>query len=801
MLSIFKKEVASYFNSLIGYLAIALFLLITGLILWVFPETSIIDAGYASLDGFFTLAPYLLIFLIPAISMRTIAGERAESTFDLLFSRPNSIKDIIIGKYLGIICIGTLAILPSIIYAVSLYFIAYPKGNIDIGATVGSYLGLLFLVCCFSAISIFCSTLTKNSIIAFLLGIFLSFIGFYGLEELSQLSAIELIETTLKHIGIQTHYESISRGVLLINDIIYFTTVSALFLLFSIGHLNKGFRARRRTFTTYAIALVLFFVLNLGVANLSTIRIDFTEDNRFTLSNKSKQLLNNLEQPIHITLFLDGKLPSGFERLKQSTIDMIRDMQAYSKGRLTMNILNPLEGNQDEQQQFTEALIDRGIYPTNLSVKTDQGFSQKLIFPSAVVSTEQQEIAINLLQQKAGITPEEVLNNSVQNLEYALLSAISQAIKKESDFIGFTEGHGEPTDLELYDAMHSLPAGNQVGRVNLDSVTYESLQQLRILFIVKPTKPFSESEKYKIDYFIRHGGSVVWAIDQIDASLEYLKENGSQPLIGRQLNIDDQLFMYGFRINYNIIADLNCSQIPLTIGNIGNQAQIELVPWYFYPILMPTSNNPILKNLDGISTQFISTVDTIESSDIKKTLLLSSSPFARTISTPSPISLQMVEETPDPRKFQSKPLPVAWLAEGNFPYIFKNRPTPTAIEKPVDLAETSKKTKMVVFGDGDWLINQINTKDQSPYPLGWDKYTEQQFANKALLHNLVDYLLNDEELILLRSREVKLRLLDKTIVSSQKLKWQIINVAAPIFLLSLLALVQQWVRRRKFGKI
>src|SRR5690606_10370166 len=227
--NIYKKEIASYFNSLIGYLAIGLFLLLSGLVLWIFPNTSILDAGYAQLDGFFSIAPYLFLFLIPAIAMRSIAGEKTDGTFDLLLSRPYTLKDIVLGKYLGIISIGILSIAPTLIYAISVYLLAYPKGNIDIGATIGSYIGLLFLTSSYAAISIFCSSLTKNPIVSFLLAVFACFLAYYGLDAGSQLSVFQPAEDFIKDLGIRTHYDSISRGVLTAKDLIYFLSLSAIF--------------------------------------------------------------------------------------------------------------------------------------------------------------------------------------------------------------------------------------------------------------------------------------------------------------------------------------------------------------------------------------------------------------------------------------------------------------------------------------------------------------------------------------------------------------------------------------------
>ncbi|ERJ60544.1 gliding motility-associated ABC transporter substrate-binding protein GldG [Sphingobacterium paucimobilis] len=800
MLSIYIKEIASYFNSLIGYLGIGLFLLITGLLVWVFPETSILDAGYASLDSFFALTPYLLLFLVPAVCMRSIAGEKSDGTFELLQSRPITLKQIVVGKFLGAVTIVFLAILPTLVYAATIYLLAYPIGNMDLGGVMGSYIGLFLLAAAFAAISIFCSSLTDNPIIAFLLAISLCFFFFYGFDALGQLQILAFIEDSVKNVGILKHYDSMSRGVITAADLVYFFSLQALFLLFSVGHLGRRFRARKKTFLVYFSFLILITIVNQSLVQQMFGRIDLTSDRRFTLTETSKDMVKQLKDDTYITIFLDGQLPAGFKRLRQAAIDMAYDLKGYSKGKLKVNVIDPSAGSEEEQKEYAEALIARGLYPTNLSVKTGSGFSQKLIFPAAIVSHGEQEINVSLLQNKIGQTPEHVLNNSIQNLEYALVSAVAKINSPKASYIAFTEGHGEPSDLELYDAMQTLGATGQVGRLHLDSIRLDNLKDIALIIIAKPQTSFSESEKYKLDYFVRNGGSVIWAIDQVDASLDHLKKTGTQPLIGRALNLDDQLFLYGVRLNYNLVADLNCSQLPLSVGSIGGQSQIEMVPWYFFPILMPTSNNAILKNLDGIRTEFVGTLDTIAAEGIKKELLLHSSPFSRIVNTPGPISLQMVEEQPDPAKFRTTPKPVAALLSGHFPYIFENRPVPSGVTETIDLSHLSKEARMLVIADGDWLINQVNGKDQSPYPLGWDRYTEQQYANKVFLENIVDYLMNDERLIKLRNREVKLRLLDQAAVKNDKLKWQLINVVLPIMILLLVGLLQSYARKRRYTK-
>lgn len=800
MYSILKKEIANYFNAYTGFLAIALFLLITGLLCWIFPNTSILEAGYANMDSFFNLAPYVLMFLIPAIAMRSIAGEQADGTYELLLSRSISIQQLVIGKFLGASAIFILALIPTLLYPISLYFLANPVGNIDTGAIIGSYIGLLFLGLSFTAIAIFCSSLSKNSIVAFLLAVFACFFVYYAFDAISQFSSLLPYEQGIKRFGIQEHYLNISRGVLSAGDLLYFISLSLVFLVFTIGHLRRHYTPTRKTMLRYALVVLAVLLINQPFITRNLGRLDFTADKRFTLSDSSKELLKSLKKDIQVTVFLDGELPNGFNRLKEASLDMLTNLRSYANVNISYNTIDPLEGSEQERQEFSNALVQRGLYPTNLSVKNEGGLSQKPIFPWAIIGDGEQEVAINLLQTKMGLPPEEVLNNSVQNLEYAFASAIKKLNAGSMPFIGFTEGHGEPSDLQLYDAMQSLASTGQVGRVNLDSMSYASLDQLSLLIIAKPQQPFSEADKYKIDYFVRRGGRMIWAIDPIDASLDHLRKMGSQPLVTQQLNLDDQLFTYGVRINYDLIADLNCGQIPVTVGQLSGQPQIELAPWYFFPILVPTSKAALVKNLDGIRTEFISSLDTLASPSIKKEILLTSSPFSRLLTPPNQIGLNMIDEQPDPQKFKSKPIPVAVMLEGNFPYLYKDRPTPTGIAEPRDLNQLSKPAKMFVISDGDWLINAINQSDQSPFPLGWDRYTQQQFANKTLLSNLTDYLLYDESLIALRNREVKLRLLDQASLKTNKLFWQLTNVAAPIFILLIIAFLQQLARKHRYAK-
>jgi ABC-2 type transport system permease protein len=443
----------------------------------------------------------------------------------------------------------------------------------------------------------------------------------------------------------------------------------------------------------------------------------------------------------------------------------------------------------------------KGIQAQNLSVKTDDGVSQKVIFPFALVTYGDKSIPVKLLQSQSSmnVTPDEVLNNSIQNLEYAFTSAIKKITTGGKQRIGFTEGHGELSDLQLDDAMRSLSDGFLVGRIDLKTIAFDSLRKVSLLIIPKPSKAFTELEKFKVDQYIMRGGRVLWAIDQVNAELDSLKGHGGEQLaFNKQLNLDDQLFGYGVRINYDLIADMNAMQIPVNTGDAGGQPQIQMLPWLFYPVYVPLSKHPIVKNLDGISSQFASTIDVLDVKNVKKTVLLASSPFNKKISTPHMLSLKALEQEPNPKEFQSQPKITAVLLEGKFASDFRNRPVPEGLNEQVAITPQSKPTKMIVLSDGDIIKNQIGS-DGSPFPLGYDRYTQQSYGNKNLLLNIADYMTDDSGLISLRSKEIKIRLLSRARIRNEKLFWQLLNNILPIGMVLIFAIFQHYMRKRKYA--
>lgn len=730
--------------------------------------------------------------------MRSFAEEKREGTFELLITKPLRLTEIIFGKFLACWALVAMALLPTLVYYFSVYKLGAETGNIDTGATIGSYIGLFLLGGCMVSIGLLASALSKNQIVAFVIAVFLSFIAYAGFDALGQITSLQSFG--LEGFGFNAHYQAMGRGVIDSRDVIYFAVFTGVFLWLTALVLLASLQKTKQNLRSIGIALSSLLALSI-LSLFLHFRADFTAEKRYTLSSFTKETVGKIPGEIGITVFLQGDFPSGFKNLQSATRDLLDDMKAYSRADFAVEFVDPLAGrSQQEQDTVLSSLASRGIEPTNLGVKTESGVSQKLIFPFALIRYKNRETTVRLLQTRAGATPEEVLNNSIQNLEYAFTSALQKVTSGEKPKIGISEGHQELSDVQLNDVIRSLGDGFFVGRVNLDKIPFKTLEGLKLLLIAKPQTEFTETEKFKLDQYIMRGGKVIWSVDQVSADLDSLQGRGEQLSFPKKLNLDDQLFRYGVRLNYDLIADMNCARIPVNVGNVGGAAQMQLLPWLFYPLFMPTSTHPIVKNLEGIRSEFAGTISPLQVPGIRETVLLHSSPYSKVYETPKMLSLQMLEMEPNPKDFQSKPQPTGLLLEGVFPSNFKNRPVPEGVKEKIDIIATSKPTQQIVFSDGDLFKNQVSAEG-SPFPLGFDRYTQQSFGNKSLLLNTVDFLTSDASLIQLRAKEYRLRLLNRAQVKAEKTLWQSINIAVPVGLLIILAIFQHWLRKRRYAAI
>lgn len=559
---------------------------------------------------------------------------------------------------------------------------------------------------------------------------------------------------------------------------------------------------KKRDITALVLAIIILLLLNF-VGSFVFHRFDLTSEKRYTLSDASKKLVGDLNDVVYVKVYMgkDEEFPAGFKRLRNETQEMLDEFRAYSDDNIEYEFINLNESADKKQQdEIFKELYDRGLQPTNLEVKDENGSSQKIIWPAALVTYHGHEMPWQLLKTQLGSSAEIQLNNSIQALEYEFASCIRNLSTTVRPRIGFIEGHGELDTLSLDDIKNSLSEFYSLKRVRIDG-QQGALKGLKAIIIAKPDTSFSENDKYIIDQYVMYGGKVLWLVDPLNTSVDSLRKSGGTIAASYDLNIENMLFKYGVRINPNLIVDMQSSAIPVNKAFVGQQPRFELMPWLFSPLIMPTSGHPIVKNLDVIKVDFVSGIDTVIAKGIKKTILLNTSKYSKTLTAPVRIDLRMANMQPDENMFTDSYRPVAVLLEGEFESVFKNRMHPK-FNNPTALPfkEKGVPTQMIVISDGDIIRNEIQYSTQKPYPLGYDKYTNQTYGNKNFILNSINYLCDDSGLIGIRARELTLRLLDKKKVLNERLKWQLINVVMPLLVILMFGIVYHIVRKRKYAK-
>jgi ABC-2 type transport system permease protein len=575
---------------------------------------------------------------------------------------------------------------------------------------------------------------------------------------------------------------------------------------------DKKKNIKRANITGLLLGVAIIVLANIIAAFIFT-RFDLTSEKRYSLSPATKTLLKKLDDVVFFKVYLAGDLPSGFQRLSNETREMLDEFRAYSK-KIQYEFVNPSENpNAKDRNDAYRLLVEAGLQPTDLRVSKKGASSQIILFPGAIVSYHGKQIPQQLLMAQLQEESNKVLNNSIQTLEYNLASAIKNLTTPVKPRVAIIEGQGELTQMETFDLQNSLTEFYNVDRVVInhkisslairlkkDSLHDALVNKYRAIIIAKPSKPFDERDKFLIDQFIMRGGKVLWLIDPVFASMDSIKVNTTMG-IPNDINLEDMLFNYGVRLNTNLVQDITALKIPIKTGQIGNQPQFDFFPWYFFPVLMPSVNHPIVNGLNAIKTEFISTLDTVTAVDVKKTYLLYTSPYSRTVNVPALIDLEIVKKQPNERAFSQGPLPVAVLLEGTFTSSFLYRIPPEVSQDPnLGYRSKSKPTKMIVMGDGDLVKNQFHYSKGYPLPLGFDQYTRQTFGNKDLVLNAINYLCDDSGLISVRSRELKLRMLDSSKIAKQRLFWQLINILFPILLITGFGIVKFQLRKRAFSR-
>ncbi len=793
MLSILKKEIHSFFTSPIGYLVVAIFLLINGLFLWLFKtEFNILDYGFADLSPFFLLAPWVLLFLIPAVCMRSFSDEKKQGTLELLLTKPISHLNIVLGKYFGAFLLIIIALIPTLLYVYTIHELGNPAGNFDSGSVIGSYFGLLFLIAAYSSIGVFASSITNNQIVAFVTAVFICFFFYFGFDGIADFASSSFAE----QFGMNYHFKSISRGVIDTRDIVYFISITAFFIFLTKQQISTS-KPTKKSYGTILISVVGLLALNI-LSNSIYKRFDLTQDQRYTLSQPSIDIIKNVDSPIIIDVYLEGTgFPSEFRRLQAETRQLLEEFSNENKN-INFAFINPI-ADASTRNRNIQQLSERGLTPMQLNIQEDGKTSQEVIFPWALASFNNQTVKISLLKNKIGATNEEKVSNSIQHLEYAFADAFSKLVHPKKRKVAILRGNGQLENRNIADFVTTLRDYYFIAPFTLDSVasnpqkTLDDLSEFDLIVSAKPTQAFSEEEKYVLDQYIMNGGKSLWLIDKVAMDKDSLyNDSGKSFATVRDLNLTDLFFKYGVRINPVLVNDLYSAPITIAVGE-GSESQFQPVQWQYSPLASSTNNHPIVNNLNLVKFDFANQIDTLKNT-VSKTILLKSSPLTKLIGVPREISLDIITKEPDKNTYTNGQQHLAVLLEGSFTSAYNNR------VKPLKLAtnkNASVNTKMIVVADGDIIKNEVSRR--GPLELGFDRFTGQLYGNKEFLLNAVNYLLDDNGLINIRSKEIAIAFLDSEKITAQKTKWQIVNIALPLVLLAIFGFGFNFYRKKKYA--
>lgn len=546
-------------------------------------------------------------------------------------------------------------------------------------------------------------------------------------------------------------------------------------------------------------SLISFGTVLLGIIGLNWIssffytRIDLTEDRRYTIADATVEMLSNLEQDVEVLVYLSGEFPPGFERLEKATLEMLEEFKVHAGRRLTYEFIDPSNAasEQDRQDNYNE-LIDMGLIPTNLFANEGGKRTEKLIFPGAIVKVDTTYIPVQLLKGNKSSSSEEQLNQSYENVEFSLASAIKKLTTHERKKVGLAISHTHIEPARLSDLIATI---QQEYDVYLDINIPESYDGLDALLVLKPDSAFSEEEKFKLDQYVIAGGNLLFFVDGV--KIDSIGQEGTfgQPL---DLNLQDLFFKWGVRVNYDLVKDLNCAQIPLTVGNMGDAPQIQPLPWRFFPILNNFGKHPITRNMDALYSRFVSSIDTISNTaGIHKTPLLQSSAHTRTLNAPVFVSYTEARQQPEASEYTGGEKLIGVLLHGTFTSLFKNRLLPSD-PRYKEFVEEGTTGKVLLVSDGDLVVNDFDNRRGAPYPLGFDRVTRHVFANRDFVLNALDYMTDANGLITSRNKEIKVRLLDKVRIHEERFRWQTVNLIIPLLLIVGTGLCFVLIRRRKF---
>ena len=530
------------------------------------------------------------------------------------------------------------------------------------------------------------------------------------------------------------------------------------------------------------------------------VRWDMTDDKHYSLSQASKELLRSTDEPIEVTVLLDGDLNAGFRRLKKATEETIEEMGVYGDVRRS-NV---------RSTKVTDSL---GLRPIVIHEREQNGkTAQTTVWPYALMEYKGKRAVVTLLKNTRGLSGEENLNASIEQLEFAFMEALHLLHQTETPRVAILEGHGEPDEAHTYDLMSALSKYYQVDRGQIDErplrsktkdrdevaqrpVNVHILDGYKAVLIINPQRAFNEQEKFVIDQYIMRGGTVLWAVNGVQFSEKVLQSEGFTPIVALDLGLTEMLFKYGVRVNPALVQDIQCLPIPVNVSSDPQQPNLQPMPWTYAPLLLTSQGSPITRNMGQVMSTFVSPVDAVGGEDgIEKRILLATSTASRVTATPGEVDLD--DMNPDMTTFMYQYVPVAVSLEGSFASAYAHRMAPEGVETDEAIRKTSVKTRQVVIGSGSILLNE--TQKGQVLPMGYDRYSGMQFSNRDFVTNAVLWLTDSEGLIGLREKSVVLRLLNDKRAHEKRAQIQAVSVILPISILALIGGLVWIIRKRKY---
>lgn len=802
MIVLIRKELLSIICSGIGMFFALIFLVANGTMLWFFEGNfNIMDTGYMTLEKFFDLSSMLFVVLIPALTMRLIAEEQRNRTFEMLRSRPISIATVVGSKWISSLLFILLVLLPTFIYIYTLYALKSTVGNLDSGVIFVSYLSLIGLGGTFIMVGIFASSISRNQIIAFVVALFLNFLIYFGFDLWSTLLQAGSSRVFIASCGLSYHLSQMQRGVAGINNIWVFINYTLAFYLITVCVLSLKNKKTKKQLITCAAGIL---ALNIIIVCLPDTRFDFTADKRYTISDYSKtlakSLTDNKSAQVKVTVYLDGNLNYGFQRLRNATNQFLDDLNRYADYKIDISFVNP-SSLKVSAEELPDYMALRGMPPIVLNeVDRDRKVSKQLIYPYAEVIVGSDTLPVSLLKNIKGNTAEENLTASIVSLEFQFVDALRLLMRSETQNIAFIEGHGELPRVYVYDAEEALAKYFFVnrGEIGTDPSILDSFD---VIIIAGPTQKYSETEKYILDQYLMKGGRILWLVDGAYVSIDDLASKGQSPSMRNETGLDDLLFTYGVRIEPNLVQDAQSSQI-LVQGQADGQALT--IPWYYSPLLLPSLNNTITKDIAEVKANFASSIDVLnKSKSVTKNILLTTSQHSRIVPVPEMINFEVDHIQSDAQYFNEAFIPVGVALKGTFRSAFNNRLIPDSVNlQGYKTRLESIDTKMIVVGSSDIIKNDITGEGDNTevLPMGYDRISGRRYGNKDFIVNAVNWLANDNGWMELRSKTRQLDLLDKKLIYEHRNRYALLNIFFPVCFMGLITILVIARRRYKYTR-